>query len=84
LPLAQALFEPALECYDRLLTRDDYREDAHSQLMRCCAWLGRRSEALRQYERCAAVLDSELGVEPLPMTRALYQTLRSGGAPPDR
>jgi DNA-binding SARP family transcriptional activator len=82
--IAQALFEPALECYDRLLARDAYREDAHSQLMRCYAWLGRRSEALRQYARCVAVLDSELGVEPLPATRALYQTLRTGGAPPVR
>jgi DNA-binding SARP family transcriptional activator len=81
--IAQGLFEPALECYDRVLTRDAYREDAHSQVMRCFARLGRRSEALRQYERCAAILAAELGVEPLPETRALYQTLRAGGAPPE-
>jgi DNA-binding SARP family transcriptional activator len=80
--IAQGLFELALECYDRVLTRDAYREDAHSQMMRCYAWLGRRGEALRQYERCAAVLAAELGVEPLPETRDLYQMLRSGGAPP--
>jgi len=76
--IAERRFEPALDCYQRLLQRDAYREDAHVQVMCCYAHLGRRSEALRQFERCASLLATELGVEPLPETRAVYERLRCG------
>jgi DNA-binding SARP family transcriptional activator len=79
--LAEGQYEPALDCYQQLLQRDAYREDAHVQVMRCYAHLGRRSEALRQYTRCATLLASELGVEPLPETRAVYEQVRSGQVP---
>jgi len=76
--IAERRFEPALECYQQLLVRDAFREDAHVQVMRCYGRLGRRSEALRQFVRCAGLLATELGVEPLPETRAVYELLRSG------
>jgi LuxR family transcriptional regulator, maltose regulon positive regulatory protein len=74
-------FEPAIECYRRLLERDGYREDAYCQLMRCYWQLGRRSEALRQYERCATILAKDLGLEPMEETRTLYQAISEHSVP---
>jgi DNA-binding SARP family transcriptional activator len=70
--IAQRHFEPAIDCYQRLLERDSYREDAYCQLMRCYWRLGRRSEALRQYTRCRSILASDLGLEPMPETYELF------------
>ena len=75
LSITQGRFEPAIECYRRLLERDGYREDAHGQLMRCYWQLGRRGEALRQYERCATILAGDLGLEPMPEIQALYRRI---------
>jgi LuxR family maltose regulon positive regulatory protein len=60
----------------RVLETDRAHEDAYRLLMRAHATLGERSSALRIYERCVAVLREELGVEPLPETVALYNSLR--------
>jgi DNA-binding SARP family transcriptional activator len=73
--IGQRHFLPAIECYQRLLERDGYREDAHSQLMRCYSELGRRSEALQQYKRCATILANDLGLEPMEETQALYRAI---------
>ena len=40
------------------------------------AALGERSTALRLYTRCVAMLQEDLGVEPMAETQALYNTLR--------
>jgi len=45
----------------RLLRMDPDQERGHRQLMRLRARAGNRVAALRQYERCAEVLDRELG-----------------------
>jgi DNA-binding SARP family transcriptional activator len=71
----QRRFDLAAECYQRLLERDNYREDAHCQLMRCYLELGRRGAALRQYEICAGALASDLGLEPMQETQALYRLI---------
>jgi DNA-binding SARP family transcriptional activator len=36
---------------------------------------GDRPAALQQYERCVSVLKRELGIEPLPETRAVYRAI---------
>ena len=41
--------------------------------MRLLALNGQRSDALAQYATCRRVLQAELGVEPAPETRALYE-----------
>ncbi len=85
LAAARGLHEPAAECFRRLLERDGYREDAHAQLMRCYWQLGRRGEALRQYERCAALLERDLGLAPMPELQDLHRLIAGGAAPePDR
>ena len=66
----------------RQLGLDPWREEAHGQMMRVLALDGQRSAALAQYEHCRRVLAEELGVEPSPQTRELYEQIRSGTLKP--
>jgi LuxR family maltose regulon positive regulatory protein len=61
----------------RVLEQDQTHEEAYRLLMRAHASLGERSTALRVYERCVQALQTELGVEPLDETTALYQAIRA-------
>jgi DNA-binding SARP family transcriptional activator len=67
--------ETAIGTARRLLTLDPLQEAVHRALMRLYADLGRRGAALRQYQHCVSVLGRELGVEPEPETKQLYQEL---------
>lgn len=60
------------------LETDALAEAIHQRLIQLYAAAGDRHLALQQYERCASVLESELGVSPLPETRAIYQAVLSG------
>ena len=73
-----ALMEQAAR---RQIEVDPFSEEAHRRVMRACAWSGRRNLALTQYETCRRLLKSELGVEPLSETTALYDDLRAGNFP---
>ncbi|HZJ72361.1 MAG TPA: BTAD domain-containing putative transcriptional regulator, partial [Planctomycetota bacterium] len=59
----------------KLLALDPLQEPAHRALMQLYVDLGRRAAALRQYETCVGLLQRDLGVEPEPETRALYQAI---------
>ena len=73
--------EAAVQAGHRLLTLDPLHEPAHRTLIDLYHRLGRRSDALRQYQTCLDVLARELGAEPAPETRALYlKALRSAPA----
>ncbi len=50
-------------------------EAMHRQLMVLYARMGDRPAALRQYRDCAAVLERELNVAPLPATQAVYRAI---------
>ncbi|MET0555588.1 MAG: BTAD domain-containing putative transcriptional regulator [Vicinamibacteria bacterium] len=67
--------DDALRCGQRILALDPLREDAHRELIRLHLRRGHRALALDQYERCRAVLDDELGVDPMEETRALCAEL---------
>lgn len=60
-----------------ILRHDRARERTHRRLMRLHYAAGERTEALRQYERCAAALGEELGVAPDRRTSALYRRIRA-------
>ena len=77
--MMQQHYEAAIDCYDRLLERDIYREDAHYQLMHCYTRLGRRREALRQYEICSKHLCRDLGLEPSEELQTFFQQIMNGG-----
>jgi DNA-binding SARP family transcriptional activator len=62
----------------RILAKDDCREDAHRRLMRCYSRQGQRNLALRQYHLCAETLARVLEVSPMQQTTALYDRIRRG------
>ncbi len=68
-------YEDATKWTAAILKENRCDEAAHRQLMQIYAAQGRRSEALQQYQRCKLVLHEELGVQPLPETAQLFQTL---------
>ncbi|MBI2848606.1 MAG: GAF domain-containing protein [Chloroflexi bacterium] len=55
---------------------DSLREELHRELIRSLWALGRRDEAIRQYEACRDLLQRELGIGPLPETDHLLQLIR--------
>lgn len=75
--LEAARHEAAVPCLQRWLELDPGNELAHRQLMQAWADLGRRSEALAQYERCASWLRREYGTAPQAETSALRAALRA-------
>jgi DNA-binding SARP family transcriptional activator/tetratricopeptide (TPR) repeat protein len=64
----------------RWLALDPLQEAAHRALMRLYSRGGRRAAALRQYQLCADTIRRELGTDPEPETRTLYQELLRHGA----
>ncbi len=60
----------------QMLAVDPARECAHRQLMRLRYLAGDRTGALRQYVRCARILEAELGVDPAAATHHLHTEIR--------
>jgi len=54
---------------------EPYRETGYRQLMAAHAAAGNRAEALRVYERCRQLLETELGAYPSPETESIYREL---------
>jgi predicted ATPase/DNA-binding SARP family transcriptional activator len=76
LAAVRGAWRDAAESYAQATRVDDLNEAAYRRLFTALARDGERSEALRQYERLAERLRSELGIEPDPETRVLYSRLR--------
>jgi DNA-binding SARP family transcriptional activator len=73
---AHQQFEAGIVHGTRILLFDRAREHTHRHLMRLQHLAGNRTAALRQFERCSAALDEELGVKPARSTLALYEQIR--------
>jgi DNA-binding SARP family transcriptional activator len=69
-------FPLALDYARRILSDDPWREDTLRALMSIRYESGDRTGALSEYERFAARLTKELGVEPMAETRAVYEAAR--------
>lgn len=65
----------ALEAVDAALRLDALQEDLHRTAMRLRYALGDRAGAIRQFELLRRLLDDELGVAPMPESRALYDAI---------
>jgi LuxR family transcriptional regulator, maltose regulon positive regulatory protein len=65
----------ALKFANRILQNDPYREDAHRLIMKTYAAQGKRSSVVEQFEALQTLLKKELGVQPAPETRKIYQEL---------
>ena len=68
-------YRGAIQMAERLVRHDPMREASYRRLMELRALVGDRAGALRTYHRCATVLEDELGVEPSPVTRDVYERL---------
>ncbi len=80
--------QKAIDYGERVLRVDRAHERGHQQLMSAYYRSGDRTAALRQYERCKAALQAELGVQPSRQTRELYEQMRAdepeaAAEPPD-
>lgn len=77
-------FPRAAELLSRLLAMDPMAEDALDALVRALYLSGRRDAAVAAYERFAAGLATEMGLEPMDETRSLIELVRRGDpvAPP--
>ena len=70
---SQSEYSTAIQYAKKLLIHDSTNEPAYQHLIFCHIASGDRHGALRQYETCRKVLETELGVEPARETRALYE-----------
>lgn len=70
-------FEQGVDCGMRILQYDHARECTHYRLIRMLYKCGNRTGALRQFDRCFASLDEELGVGPAQSTLTLYNQIRN-------
>jgi DNA-binding SARP family transcriptional activator len=60
---------------------DNLSEEIHRRLIELYALTGDRAAAVRQYERLVAVLERELGLDPLPETQTIFRAVQAGGMP---
>jgi DNA-binding SARP family transcriptional activator len=72
--------EQAVAYARRWCELDPLAEEAHRTLMRLYVAVGLRTEALRQYKTCVALLDAELATPPEEETTRLAEQIRAGGA----
>ncbi len=75
-------FDAAIAAANRRLSVEPLHELTHRRLVLLHAWSGRRAEAVRRYERCAQLLERELGVVPMDETTAAYEAVLAGHPPP--
>jgi DNA-binding SARP family transcriptional activator len=68
-------FESCIVYCQKILAKDNCREDAYRRLMRCYNRLGQRNRALRWYEICRRTIQAELDTTPDRETTALYHQL---------
>jgi DNA-binding SARP family transcriptional activator/TolB-like protein len=77
--------ETATQLAKRLLELEPYDETTTRRLMHLYAAAGNRTEAIRLYQRCEALLQDELGVAPGPQTVQVLKeiTKNTGVVEPD-
>jgi DNA-binding SARP family transcriptional activator len=68
-------WQRAMQLAQLIVREDQFREDIHCLILRAHAALGNRGAIKEHYEGLKRILESELGVEPSPETRKLYQQL---------
>ena len=75
LALAECDYNAALRHAETAIDLDRFSERAHRLAMLAFYALGRQHEALHRFTQLRTVLDSELGLEPMPDTRALHSAI---------
>jgi DNA-binding SARP family transcriptional activator len=75
--LEEKRYTTCIQLCQKVLAKDDCREDAHRRLMRCYSRQGQPNLALRQYHLCEETLTRVLDVSPMSKTMTLYQQIRT-------
>jgi DNA-binding SARP family transcriptional activator len=73
---ANRIFDAGINYGQYILFYDQAHEHTHRNLMRLLYLAGDRTGAIRQYQRCIAALDEELGVKSSKSTVVLYEQIR--------
>ena len=68
-------YPAALESARRALAFNPFQEDLQRDVMRLLYLNGDRAGVIRQYKSLRKLLDEEMGVPPMPETRALYNSM---------
>jgi len=68
-------YEESIIYCQKIIARDNCREDAYRRLMRCYSRLGNRNRAIRWYEICCRAIQTELDTTPERSTIELYKLL---------
>jgi DNA-binding SARP family transcriptional activator/predicted ATPase len=68
-------YAAAIPCAERLIALDSLNESNHRLLIQLHAANHDRASALRAYHQCMRVLRREMGVEPDPVTLALFERI---------
>jgi DNA-binding SARP family transcriptional activator/predicted ATPase len=76
-------YRSAIAYGQRWLRCDRLNESAYAALMRLYGHTGDRASALQTYHQCMALLREELGLDPSPTTRQLYDALLNETALPE-
>ena len=74
---AREAWQEGIDAARRWLALDPLHEPAHRALMELYAHAGQHAAALRQYQQCVRVLQSDLDVAPEIETTRLYEAIKS-------
>ena len=75
LSVAEKRWADALKFANEILVADPYREDLHRLVMKVLAAQSKPVAVKKHYEDMRGMLKKELGIEPAPETRRLFQDL---------
>ncbi|MEM7333683.1 MAG: BTAD domain-containing putative transcriptional regulator, partial [Chloroflexota bacterium] len=71
----QKMYDGAIMAVRQLIAIEPWLESSHQELMRLLTLNGQKLTALSQYDSLAQILEEELGAEPSPETKILYQQI---------
>lgn len=66
----------AAEFAERWTSHEPENEHAHRRLIELYAWMGKKREAMHQYDLCKSILKRDLDVEPEESTIRLYDSIK--------
>lgn len=68
-------FSTAIKTFKIMEAKDSCLEDVHRKLILCYYRLGQRDRAIKQYNKCAHILNKELKINPSHSTRELFHLI---------
>ena len=69
-------YTEAIHLCEKILAKDNCREDIYRRLMECYYLSGQRDRAIKIFRKCTKALKAELEVEPTAATIQLYRRIK--------